>query len=258
MIQPIKVDIDKESSIKVVKKLGYRFVVHGNEKLLHGRPFWDQVNDGLWEPETFRIIEKYAEPSRAFIDIGAWIGPTTLFGACVAGKVFSVEPDPVAISALKDNIALNAALATKIRLFEGCIANVSGPVSIGNPKGFGNTLSSLLYKNENRQHSTEGLNFSDFVSTFDIENCSLIKMDIEGAEMLVLPTMIDYLVQYKPSLFLSIHRPMYGERCYEVSEMIFDILSSIYTYILNSDGQPITDINDVRMFNFELIATCNI
>ena len=152
---------------------------------------------------------------------------------------------------------MNDALAAKITLFEGCISNVSGPVSIGNPKGFGNTLSSLLYKNENCQHGTEGLSFSDYVSAFEIENCSLIKMDIEGAEILVLPTMIDYLVQYKPTLFLSIHRPMYGERCYEVSEMIFDILSSIYTYVLNPDGQLITNINDVRMFNFELIATCN-
>ena len=97
-----------------VLKNGHIFNVLRDGRLFHEQPFWDVVQNGQWEPKTFAIIERHCSPDHVFIDIGAWIGPTTLFAAGIAKHVYAVEPDPVSVVALKKNIALNAGFSHKI------------------------------------------------------------------------------------------------------------------------------------------------
>ena len=131
--------------IKQIVKHGVSFRVNGNESLYHGMPFWDAFQCGLWERATINIINRHCSPDRSFIDIGAWIGPTTLFGACIAQHVFSVEPDPVALQTLKTNIKLNHDLEERITIFEGALGDKSGELKIGNPQEFGNSKTSVLF-----------------------------------------------------------------------------------------------------------------
>ena len=241
--------------VKTIEKNGCSFLVKGNETLYHGAPFWDVVQNNRWEPETFKIIEKFCSKHHAFIDMGAWIGPTTLFGACIANQVYAVEPDPVAIAALKENMALNKELAAKITLFEGCISDSTGSMAIGNQTQFGNSETSLLYPNAGRRHTVNSLTFPDFVSRYGIQHCSLVKMDVEGAEIFILPSMIDFLKQSKPTVFISFHRPMYGERGDEFLEIAFDILSGLYNNVYAVEGRKIQEIRAVKDAFFDLIAT---
>lgn len=48
-------------------------------------------------------MRKYCNKENTYIDIGAWIGPTVLYGACVSKHVYAIEPDPAAVSQLKKN-----------------------------------------------------------------------------------------------------------------------------------------------------------
>ena len=43
--------------------------------------FWKKVQDENWEPKTFEILNKFLDKNHSYVEIGAWIGPTALYGA---------------------------------------------------------------------------------------------------------------------------------------------------------------------------------
>jgi hypothetical protein len=43
--------------------------------------WWDSVEIRAWEIETFFVYKTFLTPKSSFIDFGAWIGPTLLYGA---------------------------------------------------------------------------------------------------------------------------------------------------------------------------------
>ena len=49
------------------------------------------------------------------------------------------------------------------------------------------------------------MNFEEWVEKNGIHDCNFIKMDIEGGEYRVLPTMVSYLKRVRPTLHLSMH-----------------------------------------------------
>jgi FkbM family methyltransferase len=69
----------------------------------------DEKTEPSWEPYTFTVLHKYITKDTVMVDLGAWYGPTTLFGAQLAKRVFSLEPDPVAYTTLDMNVKLNQA-----------------------------------------------------------------------------------------------------------------------------------------------------
>lgn len=169
------------------------------------RDFWGLVVNGGWEPETFAIFERFIDKRHSYIDIGAWIGPTLLFGCQLAGSAYAIEPDPFAYSELDRNVALNMPLANNVRAFNLCIAPKSGKVRFGNRSQGGDSMSSLLFGQENTSWIVDGLTFEDFIERENISDCSFIKIDIEGGEYSILPTMSKYLERQRPSVYLSLH-----------------------------------------------------
>ncbi len=231
------------------------FYVSGNEPLYHGTPFWDVVNKDLWENETYDCLKKYCSRHHSYIDIGAWIGPTALYAACVSKHVYAVEPDPVAVAQLRENMALNDYLKDKITLYEGCISHISGKIEISNSKGFGNSQTSILCTDQKEKLAVVSLTFEDFVARYNITDCNFIKMDVEGAEYLIIPTMVDFLKQYKPTLLISIHTPFFRPPRAQKLAAIFDTLTKIYKYFYFPNGDRIQHISDLNSAIFDIIAT---
>ena len=60
--------------------------------------FWSMPN---WGWPEYSVIEWGAKKTDTFIDIGAWIGPMTLFASKIYDKVYSFEPDPIAFRELE-------------------------------------------------------------------------------------------------------------------------------------------------------------
>jgi hypothetical protein len=67
-----------------------------------------------------------------------------------------------------------------------------------------------------------------FQQRHPIDGCSLVKIDIEGGEKIVLPALEPFLRRYRPTLYLSLHWIWLTET--EI-ESLFDLVSSIYDCI---------------------------
>lgn len=171
--------------------------------------FWRKATAGKWEPETFSVLDQFLTSDSDYLDIGAWIGPTVLYGARKARRVICFEPDPTAFRHLAWNLELNA------------IQNVSA-LSVAISSGFGlarmasfggeagDSMTSLLNDGD---HGSDVLtiDWPSFASQADLSRVSLVKIDIEGAEFDVLPQMVPWLKKHRPALYLSTHAPFLPE-----------------------------------------------
>ena len=173
--------------------------------------FWLECSKGQWEPDTLSAFKRFIDKQHSYIDIGAWIGPTVMVGCQLARCAYVIEPDPVAYKELAENLRLNGAQTSNVRVFSLCITPTAGQYSFGSRAEGGDSRSSLLFAGSKTTWTVEGIPFADFVSQNGIADCNFIKMDIEGGEYSVIPTMLDFLRQYRPTLHLSVHPICLGD-----------------------------------------------
>jgi FkbM family methyltransferase len=188
--------------------------VNGNQVLVRrgkNDEFWQQYDRGAWEPDTQTVFKRFIDRQHSYIDIGAWIGSTLLLGGQLARCAYGIEPDPIAYAELAENIALNPQLASSVRLYRLCISPTSGQQPFGSQAEGGDSMSSLLFLDGRTRWTVEGVTFVEFVERNGIDDCNFIKIDIEGGEYRVVPTMVEYLKRYRPTIHLSLHPCFLGD-----------------------------------------------
>ena len=133
--------------------------------------FWKHVQNGKWEPETFTVLNKYLNRKHSYIDIGAWIGPTVLYGCQLAKHCYAFEPDPVAFQELRSNVRLNKALIPRITLCNLALSNSSRRIRLyqgtlpGHNSEWGNSMSSLLPSKDKSSMKSEPQRFRMLLNT---------------------------------------------------------------------------------------------
>jgi len=222
---------------------------------------WKETASGKWEPESFIILDRFLNSQKTFIDIGAWIGPLTLYAADKAKTVYAIEPDETAFAELTQNIACNNNIKNKIIPIQECISDKNDIVQFGNSKQWGNSGSSLLQgsgfnldsncdKNGNWKvsASVKSTTLEEFIKTHNINDCNFIKIDTEGAEVMILPNIYNYISKHKPILYLSIHTPFFQNINEDLKNIIttLSLYDNIYDAFLNKIN--ISDLYSRRGF----------
>lgn len=165
--------------------------------------FWMHVNNGQWESSTINVITKNLNRNDIYIDIGAWIGPTVLAAASTGCTVHAYEPDPVAFAELSANISANKII--DVTLNNVALFDRHGEMSFGSGRGdsLGDSISSLMNGQGSIQVPVRDIKNESAQEFF--KKCKLLKIDVEGAEYVIMPRMANYLHEHKPHLLLSIH-----------------------------------------------------
>ncbi|UWQ92873.1 FkbM family methyltransferase [Rhodobacteraceae bacterium M382] len=201
--------------------------------------FWRKASANDWEPETFRVLDRYLSKDGDYLDIGAWIGPTVLYGAHKARHVWCFEPDPVAYRHLAWNLDLNG--IRNVSSFSVALSDGFGLARMASFGGeAGDSMTSLLNDSTSHGHDVLTIGWEQFCDSTDLSGVSLVKMDIEGAEFSVLPTLLPWLRAHRPALYLSTHAPFLPkESRAKRMEQLFDELS-FYAACTDAQGTPIT------------------
>lgn len=239
-MKKISKNLLKRSIAKLMGK--YRVSVNGKSFFVKYDTYWEDVNNGYWEPETFLIFDKYLDKEHSFIDIGSWIGPTVLYGVQLAKKCYAIEPDPTALNILKKNIELNPKLKNRIDVFDFCINYESGETKLGNKNSFGNSASSMLIDDETAI-TVKCLTLQEFIRQNNISDCNFIKIDIEGAEINILPSLKEFLNESKLTIHLSLHPSLFRNNISDYAKTIFSVIKC-YKNIFDHSGIPLNNEND--------------
>lgn len=201
--------------------------------------FWRKVSRGRWKPDTYKVLSKFLTPDSVYYDIGAWIGPTALFAASRCKQVVCFEPDPVAFQYLLWNISLNA--LRNVLPINVALADRSALMRMASfDKQLGDSMTSLL-----KTCSTEGatdvlaLTWKEWLDLSEGEPPDFLKIDIEGGEFALLPTLKEYLSVHRPVVYLSTHAPFLkaNERREQMRKVIE--VMEVYDSCLKENLEPV-------------------
>jgi len=169
---------------------------------------WDFIASGKWEPESFSVFKKFIKETDVVIDIGSWAGPLTIFAAHLASFVHSIDPDPVIFKQLLYNVNLNPKISSKVKCHNLAIWNSSSTQTLFSRNVFGDSASSLIQRTRDKDERTtvQTISFKEFLDKEKIEKVDFIKMDVEGAEFFILPSIKNELMKLSfPTLLISFH-----------------------------------------------------
>jgi FkbM family methyltransferase len=176
--------------------------------------FWRKAARGQWEPETLAILESQLDADMVACDIGAWIGPTALVAARRCRQVYCFEPDPTAYVELLNNLRLNrVANATAFNIALSATEGLRTLASFGGLPGDSRTSLLAAADGASRVQAL-CLSWQRWLELARPERVDFLKIDIEGGEFELLPSMAAYLAAHRPRLLLSTHAPYLasGER----------------------------------------------
>ena len=171
--------------------------------------YWDAVNSGKWESETWEFMKNYIRPDKIYTELGGWNGSTAL-GAYAYNpkKVYTIEGDPSNYQVLKHNVAMNLA-DDKIKAFQACLTDKQ---NAGKVMMFGTTNEE---KPNSSSHRLDNGSRIPVITTdalkFLKKNCELSRggvynIDIEGSEKYLTQTFA-YLAKRDATILLSLHTP---------------------------------------------------
>lgn len=193
---------------------------------------WQIMSDGTWEADTFALLDRFLRPGDTMLDMGAWIGPVSLYCAAKVKKCYAFEPDPVAYKQLVHNISLNPGFEKKINVMHMAVTPDGKDVRLYARFSHGDSGSSLLkrVKSVNSYVDVKSVTFDQFLAQHPNERFDFIKMDVEGSEFKLLPLMRAYLEQQRPTLLISFHHAILCEN-YELLYFPWGILRRVYRKI---------------------------
>lgn len=174
--------------------------------------FWPQFRAG-WESDTYRVMRRYLRPDRSCIDVGTWIGPTMLFAAEIGcRRIWGIEAHPVTYEVVAQNCRLNPSLDGLARLSNLCVCDCDrrgATVPFGEPADADAVSSASSMRGEHWQ--VEATTLGRFMETNRIDDVSFIKIDIEGAELLVLDDLLALRDRAGLAIHLSLHPPAWDD-----------------------------------------------
>ena len=160
---------------------------------------------------TLQFLDAALPDCVRMIDFGAHFGFTALYAAASVPEVFAFEPSPGNFAKLAENVARNAGLGARIRLFRYGVGDRNDEAMLY-AKAAGDPGSSIFQTIE-RDTLVDGapdativLRDADAVlREIGLDQHTLLKIDIEGAEYLVVPAIAALLAERRPYLHIAFH-----------------------------------------------------
>jgi FkbM family methyltransferase len=205
--------------------LGAKFPVHLEWAFGPFVPVWFQVKPGVtmlldpndlvsrdilaertWEPATLRELERHIPVGGTFIDVGAHIGWYSLNAAKDVGpkgRVIAVEPNRETLAILRQNIRASGASSVILVAPVAC-SDSETTLTFYAADRSNSGASSLSAQNASQagrfssSYPVRARRLDDIVKEAGVDRVDAIKIDVEGAEFLVLKGAADALDRYKP------------------------------------------------------------
>jgi FkbM family methyltransferase len=173
-----------------------------------------QVDKDLWlgtyESELQAAVHHLVPHGAVIYDVGANIGYISLLLAKAAGEggsVFAFEALPSNIERLRHNLVLNG-LESRVQVVPRAVIGSGGHVRflVHASNGMGRVAGSAGRDEAYRDEIVvPGISLDEFVFGEGNPPPQVIKMDIEGGEVLALPGMHRVLAECRPFLLMELH-----------------------------------------------------
>jgi len=214
--------------LRVLKDKKYYFTHFGDiTRILYTKQHLVNAKKSF-EYDTLELYQNNINKGATIIDIGANVGLFSLLGSELIGpngKVLAIEPSKQVFDCFNKNIELNN------------LKNIIAVnVALGEEEGF----ISMSYPNKKDKEKNDAYGFIDtskvgdvkcvvldqFIKKHDIAKIDVIKIDVEGAELLCLKGAKEILKRDKPVIIFEAFEPY----CKRFGYQLYDLLAFLKNY----------------------------
>ena len=213
----------KTTDISTIRKMIVPYIENRYTQIWKNNSFFliekDDVNIDFWqtfykdwEKERFLVYDRFLSPDKIFIEIGGWIGTSTMYCSRKSKFVYCVEADHESFRDLSKNMEINCdqnyTLINKAMYHIDDIDVTFGKNMFLNHSKMNDSTSQILTKNdETYEIKTITIQrlLNDIENIENIENISLIKVDIEGGEQYILNDLFSIHQTHNIPLYISFH-----------------------------------------------------
>ena len=166
---------------------------------------------GLYEPPVTRVFQRHVPRGGTVIDAGANWGYFSLIAAALSGadgRVIALEPDPRQFEALSHNLSLNG--FANVEPLQAAAAATAGELTLAGyddgaaNRGVSRVIGAADRDESSRRFTVPSLTIDAVTAAF--ATVDLVKIDVEGAEDLVLQGMQEGLASRRyRAILLELH-----------------------------------------------------
>ena len=164
---------------------------------------------GTYEREKRQAFERSLKSGDVLYDIGANVGFYTVLGASIVGPegaVYAFEPMPRNLEFLRRHVAINR--LANAQVIDAAVSDREGTATFDDSQhpsmGSLSTSGTLTVRT---------VRLDDLVSSGELRPPSVLKIDVEGAEGLVLAGAVETLRAHRPIIFLATHGDQIHAEC---------------------------------------------
>lgn len=181
---------------------------------------WREMAEGTYDHHLFEQLEPHACSGSVFWDVGTHFGYHSLSFAALAGpsgEVRGFEPNPANRDRLTLNLGRNPDLASRISIHAVAVADKPGELNLVFSEQIeqGDSSCSYLagvvppreegYYTGFKRQTVPVEKLDSFIERPGIRAPNIIKIDVEGAEGLVLDGARKILRQHRPLILMEVH-----------------------------------------------------
>lgn len=204
---------------------------------------------GRFEPSILNTIKMLSyKKSYDYIDIGANCGAHTMYLAQEFSKsrIFAIEPTNYSFNKLYKNVEANSNLKKRITIIQAFISS-----NKKKPKSVYSSWDLQSSKKKHQLHLGVRKNLKNcylttldkIVKKYNIKN-SVIKCDVDGNELYVFQSGINYLKKYKPKIVMELAPYLYRENNYNSTQLFKFFNQFGYKFFDVSSKKEISNIQD--------------
>ncbi|MBR8829288.1 MAG: FkbM family methyltransferase [Gomphosphaeria aponina SAG 52.96 = DSM 107014] len=191
----------------------------------------------LYDYEEMNFLLRYLRPEDSFLDVGANVGVYSLLAASKikTGWIYAFEALPKNYQRLQDNIKLNE--IKNIKTYQVAVSDRVGTIHLNLPESDSMAYISLENSVNSIEVATDTI--ENLLRQESIENLTLAKMDIEGAELLAFQGANSLLTHHRPYVWILEINDCVNNFGYQKEDLVNlkkNYEYSIYQYSRNSNS----------------------
>lgn len=200
---------------------------------------------GIWEPHITAFVERRLRPGDVFIDVGANIGYYTLMTSPIVGSeghVVSIEASPIIVEILKKHIAINN--LQNVRVICAAASSERGKLIVHHAKNTNIGATSVIEDFDDcslPSIEVDAAPLFELLTPDEIAKARLIKIDVEGAEWMVLQGLIPIIPKLREDAEILLE--VAHEKLSQFGKSFHDVIETFaafgfHPYLLRNEYNP--------------------
>ena len=211
----------------VNKHIKHKYIIINKNKNLflinkdinkHNLHFWQHIYID-WESDAFNLLNKFLDKNKIMIELGSWIGTSTMFCSNNSKHIYAFEADKQSFDILNYNLLVNC--EKNYTTINKAVYNKDDlKIKFGKNKFLKNSnmndSTSQIYNDIdiNEEYKIDTITLKTIIDMYKINpnEISIIKIDIEGGEEYILNDLNDIRIKYNIPLFIRFHYEWWNDK----------------------------------------------